>query len=767
MPVSKEILDEIALSPAEYEMIVDRLDREPNPVELGMFGALWSEHCGYKHSRPLLGMLPTRSARTLSQAGAENAGAIDIGNGLAVVFKVESHNHPSAVEPLQGAATGVGGIVRDILAMGARPIALLNSLRFGPPDSAANRRLLRGVVDGIGWYGNCIGVPDVAGEIYFDECYSQNPLVNAMCVGIARIDEIASAAADHPGDVLLLVGAGTGRDGIHGASGLASRAFEEEQELRPTVQVGNPFLEKSLIEACLEALRTGKVRALQDLGAAGLTSAAVESAAHGRRGITLDISRVHRREAGMTAYEVMLSESQERMLLVTAPEHVPAVSDVFEKWDITCRPVGTVTDAQFAQVQDGTETVAALPVEHLSDAPRYRRSGQPSAEATARQRLALRDFPLPADAGQTLLQLLASPNIASRKGVYRQYDHQVQTNTVIGPGDGDAALLRVKGTDTAIAVAIDGNGRQCYLDPFRGGQLAVAEVTRNLSCVGAEPLALTDCLNFGNPERPEIYYQLEQCIRGMARACRALGVPVVSGNVSLYNESRGNSIYPTPIVGGLGLLENVVRHCGAGFPAEELAVVLLGAGQLTARGTDLAASEYLNSIHGMVRGRPRLDLALERRVQALCRQLIADGTVRSAHDCSDGGLAVALAECCILGDGRVGGAGPVGFTATDDFAAGMPRRWDAALFGEAPSRIVVTVAPGRLVEVLDAASAAQAPALALGRTGGTRLRIGELVDLEVAELADTWYGGLSGALSQGLSALPDPPSFAAPENTPT
>ena len=749
MPVSKEILDEIALSPAEYDMIVDRLDREPNPVELGMFGALWSEHCGYKHSRPLLGMLPTRSARTLSRAGAENAGAIDIGNGLAVVFKVESHNHPSAVEPLQGAATGVGGIVRDILAMGARPIALLNSLRFGPPDSAANRRLLRGVVDGIGWYGNCIGVPDVGGEIYFDECYSQNPLVNAMCVGIARIDEIASAAADHPGDVLLLVGAGTGRDGIHGASGLASRTFEEEQELRPTVQVGNPFLEKSLIEACLEALGTGKVRALQDLGAAGLTSAAVESAARGRRGIILDISRVHRRESGMTGYEVMLSESQERMLLAAPPQHVPAISEVFEKWDITCRPVGTVTEAQFAQVQDGTETIAALPVEHLSDAPRYRLSGQASADARARQRLNLREVPRPDDAGQTLLQLLGSPNIASRLGVYQQYDHQVQTNTVIGPGAGDAAVLRVKGTDTAIAVAIDGNGRQCYLDPFRGGQLAVAEVTRNLSCVGAEPLALTDCLNFGNPERPEIYYQLEQCIRGMARACRALGVPVVSGNVSLYNESQGTAIYPTPIVGGLGLLENVVRSAsagGAGFPSEGLAVVLLGAEQLSARAFDLAASEYLYTVHGMVRGRPRIDLALERRVQGLCRQLIADGTLRSAHDCSDGGLAVALAECCILGDGRIGGGGSMGFVASHDFSAGIPRRWDAALFGEAPSRIVVTVESDRLPHLLSAATAKDVPTLTLGITGGSRLYFDNLIDMRMDELADAWNGGLGDAL---------------------
>ena len=746
MPVTQEILDEIALSRAEYDMIVDRLDREPNPVELGMFGALWSEHCGYKHSRPLLGMLPSRSDRTLSQAGAENAGAIDIGNGLAVVFKVESHNHPSAVEPLQGAATGVGGIVRDILAMGARPIALLNSLRFGPPDSATNRRLLKGVVDGIGWYGNCIGVPDVAGEIYFDDCYSQNPLVNAMCVGIASIEDLASAAADRTGDVLLLAGAGTGRDGIHGASGLASRTFEEEQELRPTVQVGNPFLEKSLIEACLEALATGKVRALQDLGAAGLTSAAVESAARGGRGIALDISQVHRRESGMTGYEVMLSESQERMLLAAAPEHAPAIQDVFDKWDIPCRPVGTVTEEPYALVTDRGEPIASAPVSHLTDAPRYRLDGQPSAESVERQRLRLRDVPMPTDAGETLLRLLAAPNIASRQGVYRQYDHQVQTNTVVGPGAGDAAVLRAKGTGQAIAVAIDGNGRQCFLDPYRGSQMVVAEVTRNLSCVGAEPLALTDCLNFGNPERPEIYFQLEQCIRGMARACRALGVPVVSGNASLYNESQGTAIYPTPIVGGLGLLEDVQKHCGAGFPEAGLAVILLGTNQLTARASDLAGSEYLNTIHGLVKGRPRIDLALERRVQAVCRSLITDGTVKSAHDCSDGGLAVAIAESCILGGGRIGGGDSVGFVASEELCSNIPRRWDAALFGETASRILISVETTHVRSTMASAETAGVPATILGHTGGNRLRFDDLLDLPVEGLAGAWYGGLSSAI---------------------
>ncbi|MEK7814527.1 MAG: phosphoribosylformylglycinamidine synthase subunit PurL, partial [Chloroflexota bacterium] len=685
MSVTKETLDQIALTPAEYELIVDRLDREPNPVELGMFGALWSEHCGYKHSRPLLRLFPSHSPRVLSRPGAENAGAVDIGDGWAVVFKVESHNHPSAVEPFQGAATGVGGIVRDILAMGARPIALLNSLRFGPLEEAHNRHLFHGVVGGISWYGNCIGVPDVAGEIYFDRSYSQNPLVNAMCVGLVPKDRLATAAAGAVGNVLLLVGAETGRDGIHGASGLASRAFDQDQQLRPTVQVGNPFLGKMLIEACLEALATGDVRGFQDLGAAGIATATVESAARSGRGVLLDLSRVHRREAGMSSYEVILSESQERMLLLLPPEKAEGVKGVFDKWDIPCRTIGTVTAEPEVQLIDGAQQVAHLPIGHLMDAPRYRLRGRPSPEHKARQRLSLSDVPLPRlSPGEILLKLLASPNIASKESVYRQYDHQVQTNTVVGPGS-DAAVLRIKGTGKAIALCLDGNGRYCYLDPYRGGQIAVAEACRNLSCSGAEPLALTDCLNFGNPEKPEVYYQLEWCIRGMARACRALGVPVVSGNVSLYNESPGTAIYPTPIVGGLGLLEDVARHARASFPEAGLAVVLLGSSQWRVRASDLAGSEYLQVVHGLVAGRPAIDLSLEGRTQALCRRAIGEGIVASAHDCSDGGLAVALGECCIQGG--------VGFRAGAALSR-LPGRWDVALFGERQSRIVVSLHPG-------------------------------------------------------------------------
>ena len=750
MPVSQEVLDEIALTRAEYDLIVERLNREPNSVELGMFGALWSEHCGYKHSRPLLRMFSHTSPVVLSETGAENAGAVDIGDGLAVVFKVESHNHPSAVEPFQGAATGVGGIVRDILAMGARPIALLNSLRFGPLDDpengAINKHLFGGVVRGISWYGNCIGVPDVGGEIYFDPSYSRNPLVNAMCVGLIDKDQLASAAARVPGSVLLLAGADTGRDGIHGASGLASRTFEVEAELRPTVQVGNPFLEKVLIEACLEALDTGAVLAIQDLGAAGLTSASIESAARAGRGIRLDLAQVRRRETGMNAYEVMLSESQERMLLAALPERVDEVRAVFERWDVDCREIGRVIAEPEAQVFDGAEPVAHLPIRPLSEAPVYRLEGQPSAADVARREMPLAGVPLPeCGPAETLLRLLASPNIASKRAVYRQYDHQVQTNTVRGPGSSDAAVLRVKGTGKAIALAVDGNGRHCFLDPFVGGQIAVAEVCRNISCTGARPLALTDCLNFGNPLRPDIYYQLEECIRGMALASETLDAPVVSGNVSLFNETQGQAVHPTPVVGALGLLDDAGKAVGAGFPGEGLAVMLLGPGLGTSAANDLAGSEYLQVMHGLTAGQPSIDLKLERRVQETCREGVKQGLILSAHDCSDGGLAVALAESCILGG--------VGFRFQGSVDA-LPR-WDTALFGEKQSRIVVSVERDRMHLMEDLAHAVGAPVSLLGFTGGATFQVdshdedgaatGDGVELMLAELTAVWTQALEAA----------------------
>ena len=734
MSVSKQALDNLALSEAEYEAIVERLGREPNELELGLFGSLWSEHCGYKHSKPLLKLFDTRSPRMLVDAGAENAGVVDIGDGLAVVMKIESHNHPSAIEPYQGAATGVGGIVRDIFAMGARPFALLNSLRFGPLEEPRNRFLFGGVVAGISGYGNCIGVPDVGGEICFSPSYSGNPLVNAMCVGIVETSKLMFSTTGSPGNTLMLVGADTGRDGIHGASGLASRSFEEERELRPTVQVGNPFLEKVLIEACLEVAQTDHVAGVQDLGAAGLTSASIEVAAKGGSGIEIDVRAVPRRDADMAPYEVMLSESQERVLLVVRRGHEDAVRAMFERWDLECTTIGRVTGDGVARVFDGGSLQGEVPVDLLTDPPLYRLRGVKPSGLTELQGFDLGGVPLPDHAPAEVLKLLlATPNIASKQWVYRQYDHQVQTNTVVPPG-GDAAVLRVKGTRKGIALATDGNGRYCYLDPFVGGMIAVAEACRNVACVGAEPIALTDCLNFGNPERPEVYYQLEECIKGMAAASEFLGTPVISGNVSLYNESFGESIYPTPVVGALGLLEDVTCHGGIAFGTSGDAIVLLGADSVAGDVSSLGASEYLETVHGLVAGLPAIDLAAEAAVQRACRRLIAAGLVTSAHDCSDGGLAVALAECCI--------AGGVGFSG--DFR--VDGRWDAALFGETQSRIVVSLPEDRVPELDGVCGEENVPWTRLGRVGGSEFAVAGLIAVPVADLAETWRNAIERAL---------------------
>ena len=735
-PRSREELAELALTEEEYRRIVDVLDREPNDLELGIFSALWSEHCGYKHSKPLLRLLPSSGERVLLEAGSENAGAVYIGEGLAVVFKIESHNHPSAVEPFQGAATGVGGIVRDILAMGARPIALLNSLRFGPPKEGNNRHLFNGVVGGISWYGNCIGVPDVGGEIGFSRSYSGNPLVNALCVGIVEKEKLVSATVGSEDNLLILTGSATGRDGIHGASTLASRTFESDEEMRPTVQVGNPFLEKVLIEACLEAAASGALVGLQDLGAAGLSGSTIEAADRGGRGIRIDVSQVHRREEAMTPYEVMLSESQERMLLVVRPEAKKTITEILEKWDLAWTVLGRVEDGDRARIFEGDVPVADLPVRALTEPILYRLEGSFSAEAEEAASYCLERLPLPdSTPNEVLLKLLGSPNIASKESVYRQYDTQVQTNTVLTPGGADAALLRIKGTQKGIAVATDGNGRYCWLDPFVGGAIAVAEASRNVSCVGAEPVALTDCLNFGNPERPEIYYQLEQCIRGMAEACRALGLPVVSGNVSLYNETRGEAVLPTPVVGALGVTENVERRAGAGFREAGDVVALLGVDSVDGRSEDLAGSEFLELCHGLMAGRPSIDLELEGKVQALCRRAIGEGTIVSAHDCSDGGLAAALAECCILGE--------VGFGGEFDLTG----RWDAGLFGEGQSRIVVSLSFQKLGRLQALAKEMGAPVTVLGRVGGDRITMAGLIDLGLDEAATAWKNGLEEALS--------------------
>jgi phosphoribosylformylglycinamidine (FGAM) synthase-like enzyme len=784
MAVDQRVLDSIALSRDEYELIVSRLGREPTEVELGMFGALWSEHCGYKNSRPLLRQLPGEGAYVLTRRGAENAGAVDIGDGMCVVMKIESHNHPSAIEPYQGAATGVGGIVRDIFAMGARPIAILDSLRFGPLEDPHNRYLFGGVVGGIGGYGNCLGIPTVGGEVVFESApggYSANPLINAMCVGVAPIEKLVTGKAEGEGNLLMLVGADTGRDGIHGASGLASRTDPQARfdELRPAVQVGNPFLEKMLLEACLDLAgnHADWITGIEDLGAAGLTSACLEAAARGGAGLRIDVAKVPRREEGMTPYEVMISESQERMLVAVRKGHEGDVAALFERWEVPWTIIGEVTADGRARIYEGDRPVADIPIEVVVGAPQYTRepvrppeldemqsldlAGLPgivagpagdlkvaptvdqravAATPSAGLRAGFRSPAGPRTANDILLRLLASPNITSKRWVYRQYDQSVLTNTVMEAG-ADAAVLRVKGTDRGIAVTTDGNGRYCHVSPGAGGAIAVAEAARNVVCVGAQPVAVTDCLNFGNPERPDVYYQMQQVIEGMAAACAALRTPVISGNVSLYNETGEQAVYPTPVVGMLGLLDDVSKRCSPGLASEGDEVFLLGAA-LEQPAAALAGSEYLKLEHGLLGGRLEIDLDLEARVQRAALAAIRQGIVTACHDCSDGGLAVALAEMCLQGGPSTALGAGLGLDAS---AAPAVPRLDAALFGEAQSRIVVAVPAARREELLAIARGMNVPFAFVGRVGGDRLRLWS-VDLSLSDLRDAYEGGLERAL---------------------
>ena len=723
MNVSKEILNELALSEDEYSLIVKRLGRYPNRLELGMFGSLWSEHCGYKHSKPLLDLFKTGSNNLLIEPGKENAGVVEIGNGLGIVMKIESHNHPSAIEPFEGAATGVGGIVRDIFAMGARPIALLNSLRFGPLSDSRNRYLFEEVVSGISSYGNCIGIPNVGGEVFFEKCYSGNPLVNAMCVGIVNTDNLIRATTGNEGNVLILVGADTGKDGIHGASGLASQSFDDEQDLRPTVQVGNPFLEKVLIEACMEVSTKEFLVGIQDLGAAGLTSAIVESAAKAGSGFEIDISNIPKREEGMDAYDVMLSESQERMLIIVKPGTENLVKEIFDKWDLESSVIGKVTGDGLARIFDKGIIQCEAPINILADSPTYKLKGEKPVVLDRLQAFDFSDILIPDSPQEILLKLLSSPNIISRESIYRQYDHQVQTNTVVSPGS-DSALLRIKGSSKSIALSTDCNSRYVYLDPYLGGIIAVAEACRNLSVTGAKPLALTDCLNFGNPENPEIYYQLEQCIKGISYASNAFSAPVISGNVSLYNESYGENIYPTPVLGALGILEDSKKYVTSQFIEEGDQVILLGFDELLPGG--FAGSEYMANIHGLIAGKPKIDLDLEVKIQSICRKLIDKEIINSAHDCSEGGLAIALAESSILSK--------IGFIGDFEFSG----RWDEILFGELQSRIVVSVKPNKLKEFTSVCSADEIKWIALGHTGGNSFEINNLINIPIKQLRSVW-----------------------------
>ena len=689
--VTPALIAEHGLTIEEYDRLERMLGRAPTFTELGIVSALWSEHCSYKHSRPLLRRLPTKAPYVLQGPG-ENAGVIAIGDGLAVAFKIESHNHPSAVEPYQGAATGVGGILRDVFTMGARPIALLNSLRFGSLDSPRVRYLFAGVVKGIGDYGNCVGVPTVAGEVAFDDAYEGNPLVNAMCVGVLREDELIRAVAEGVGNPIIAVGARTGRDGIHGASFASTDLSAESEERRPQVQVGDPFTEKLLLEASLELIRSGAIVAIQDMGAAGLTSSSAEMAARGDVGVTIDVTRVPVREPGMTPYEILLSESQERMLVVARRGREREVAAILEKWDLNAAVIGEVIAEPVYRVTEGERVVAEFPGTRLvTDCPTYEpdaREDPTVAALRARDVSSIAPRPEETEPRWTLEQLLTSPTIASKIWVYRQYDQSVRTNTVVGPG-GDAAVVRIRGTRRALALKTDCNGRYCYLDPRVGTRIAVAEAARNVACTGARPLAITNNLNFGNPRRPEVYHQLRESVAGMAEACEALGTPVTGGNVSLYNENPRGAVYPTPVIGMVGLIEDLRFITRAHFSNEGDAIVLLGNPT-----SELGGSEYLARVHGVVAGAPpACDLRAERALIEAVLAAIGAGVVRSAHDCSDGGLAVALAECCVMDRGH-----PLGARTDLSMFDELPSR--AVLFGEAQGRVLVsTPDPSALREI--------------------------------------------------------------------
>jgi len=741
-PITKDLIAQHGLSDDEYKKVVEILGREPNLTELGIFSVMWSEHCSYKSSRVHLKKLPTTGPRVVQGPG-ENAGAVDIGDGLCAVFKMESHNHPSFIEPYQGAATGVGGILRDIFTMGARPIALLDSLRFGLLDRPKNRHLFKGVVAGIAGYGNCMGVPTVGGEVVFNEIYSNNPLVNVFCLGIAKKDRLFKGTAAGVGNPVLYVGSKTGRDGIHGAT-MASDSFDEASESkRPTVQVGDPFTEKLLLEACLELMETDLLVGIQDMGAAGLTSSSCEMAARAGNGLELDLTHVPRREPGMTPYELMLSESQERMLMVAKQGKEDEVLRICRKWDLDCAVVGRVTGDGILRVKDQGRVVAEIPAKALAeDGPKYERPNAPPGYQEYLQALNLDALKEPKDYTATLLELLESPTIASKRWVYQQYDHMVRTNSLVWPGS-DAAVLRIKGTNKAVAITADCNGRYCVLHPYIGGMIAVAEAARNLVCSGAEPIGLTDCLNYGNPERPEVMWQFILSIEGIADACKAFDVPVVSGNVSFYNETNGLNIYPTPILGMVGLIEQADKAMTQWFKQKGDVIILLGATR-----EDVGGTEYLRLVHHREQGEPPyLNLETEKALHACTLKLIREGLVQSAHDCSDGGLAVALAECCVSNPTQ-----PLGAVVR---LTGHTIRRDALLFGESQSRVILSVKPAQADRVLSIAKDLGVPGAKIGMVGGERLVIDVeatkqapacLVDADLKTLLDRWGNSLERTL---------------------
>jgi phosphoribosylformylglycinamidine synthase len=751
--ITPELVARHGLTPEEFDRVGEILGRKPNFTELGIFSVMWSEHCSYKNSRLELRKFPTTGPRVLVKAGEENAGVIDIGDGWGVAFKMESHNHPSAVEPFQGAATGVGGILRDIFTMGARPVFLLNSLRFGDirpgqPNAAANRRLLSGVVSGIAHYGNCIGVPTVGGEIYFDASYDGNPLVNVFCLGTLKTTEIRRGAATGTGNPVFYVGARTGRDGLAGAA-FASRDLTEDSKAdRPAVQVGDPFIEKLLLEACLELFQHPEaVVGVQDMGAAGLTCSTCETASRGDSGIEIDLALVPQREPGMTPYEIMLSESQERMLIIVRQGHEKTVTEIFEKWDLPCARIGHVTDDGLMRVRNHGVTVAEIPAKKLADeAPLYKRAARRPADLDRRQKLDLAALP-EADLTPLLPRLLASPDLASKRWVYRQYDHMVRLGTVTAPGS-DAAVVRIPtGGDTwkYLAASVDCNAHYVALEPKLGALIAVAECARNLAMTGAEPLALTDNLNFGNPHNPENFYQLQQAVDGLAEGCRAFGIPVTGGNVSLYNQSPAGPIDPTPTVGIVGLIHDPKHITPSHFQNPGDDILLVGGPADGTIGEELGASLYLREAHGLKRGRPpELDLEREKKLHDAVRAAIRLGEIRSAHDLAEGGLLVALAECAI------GGNKHLGATVKIDFPH---RRLDALLLGESQSRALVTTAPGNAAALAARFEQLGVPARHIGTVGGNKLAVSVAgpaprdLAWDVAALYQAWDGALASYLA--------------------
>lgn len=733
----------LGLTANEFEKVCEALGRAPNYTELGVYSVMWSEHCSYKNSIAQLKTLPRSGGRLLVEAGEENAGLVDIGDGYAIAFKIESHNHPSAVEPYQGAATGVGGILRDIFTMGARPIAALDSLRFGRLDTDRTKFLFEGVVRGIGDYGNSFGVPTVGGEVFFEDCYRDNPLVNAMAVGIVKAGETASATSGTPGKTVMILGARTGRDGIHGASLLASREFDEKTEdMRPTVQVGDPFSEKLLLEASLELIAAGVVIGMQDMGAAGISCSTSEMSAKGGTGMKIDLDLVPLREAGMSAYEIMLSESQERMLLVVEPADIPKVERICSKWDVPVTRIGETTDDGFIELTHRGELVARMPAESLvlgGGAPVYIREQKRPAymdEAEGADPRAMIGDIDPAEAFDRLLQ---APNIASKRWVYEQYDSMVRTNTAQS-FSADAAVLQLKEVPgKGIAVATDCNSRYVYLDPYRGGMIAVAEAARNVVCSGAVPVAITNCLNFGNPYNPEVYYQFAEAIRGMGEACRTFDTPVTGGNVSFHNESQEKAVFPTPTIGMLGIVEDLSHMTPAGFRHAGDAIALLGP-----EGAELGGSELLSLLTGKVAGRaPEIDLAMEKRLHDAILEGIRSGLVRSAHDCAEGGLAVALAECAINSAGENLGA-EIAFEAADPIPA---------LFGESQSRVVVSYAPENEEKIAAVAAHHGVPFRKLGKVTEGTFRIGEVISADTADLAER-YNTAIGKIMEGEMVMP-------------